>query len=131
MRIALLPALSVLLAQATPPGVDALPPWLGVVVQFGSFGLVVYVIVYAAPRWLKEAREERESREAAYRAERKETIDATAAMVEKNQRHSEDRNREIVASIDRQTAEFRQMHKESAARIEQAVANACKGKGQA
>jgi len=71
---------------------EATAPWLTIIIQAGSFGLIVFIVTVMWPRSQKEAREERESRDRRFET-----------MIEALHAKFSDRNDKLVATIESQT----------------------------
>lgn len=130
-----------LFAQAVPaiPGAGEGLGIMSVVIQGGALSLLAYVIVYLAPRLLREEREERALREKEYRAEREARDDKFERIVSSNEVKFEqrsaamvtsinDQTRVIAGSIERQNGVFVKSLEDSATKITSAVVNTCKHK---
>jgi hypothetical protein len=97
--------------------VSPVPPWLSLVIQGGSFALVVFIVAYLYPKSAKEARDDRNERD-----------DKWQALVATLQTKFEERNDKITAAFDRQTVFLSTSFADAAHRIEEAVVNVCRGK---
>jgi hypothetical protein len=76
-----------MLAQVTPIA-DPISPWLSILLQGGSFGLLVYIVVVVYPNSAKEARTERETREEVY-----------TKAIDKIENKFDERNNILVAAL--------------------------------
>lgn len=104
-----------LLGQAE---ISALPPWLSLAIQGGSFALVATIVLYLYPKLSKESREAQDKREDSWRV-----------LVRELQQNFDTRNDKVTAAFDRQTVLLTNSFGDAAHRIETAVVNVCRGKG--
>lgn len=107
-----------LLAQAAPvvpPVPDPLAGWGTLLLQGGAFGLLCIVVVYLAPKAMKEAKEERAARDATFQA-----------LVELMQTKFEDRNKLMTAAIEKQTVSLMGEMSKQTDILEMALRNVCK-----
>ncbi len=124
------------LAQVSPNGLLS-DNWLSLIIQGGSFALIVVIVVYLWPKTQREAREEREKKEKEHREERQLERDKFAELLAVAHEGSHKRNENVVLAIKEQTVEFRKSQEKAAEklsltnesttqRIVSAIATSCK-----
>lgn len=106
----------------------SLIPELSTVVQLGSFGLIVYVVIIMYPREAKAARDERVAREAAAVVERSTRDKLFSTLANVLQDRFEERNSRMVNAVEAQTAALARVLERGTSRIEHAVESATKEK---
>jgi hypothetical protein len=122
-----------LLAEAAQAG-DLIHPWITLIVQAGSLGLLAWVVIVTAPAMLAEARKEREARDARFDQwmlglqTRHDTRSDEVARGQAEVVKSQDR---VVKAINLQTGIIKGALSEGFREVKNEVAMSCKFKIQA
>lgn len=105
--------------ELSPPG------WWNYIIQGGSFGLLVYIVVYLGPKLLKDARDERDSREKLAREERDKHDLKFENIVTSLSKEFEVRNDKLVTAIGIQTDKLVTEMKRESDEMTLVLANTC------